>query len=201
MARPFLADPEFVNKAAAGKADEINTCIACNQACLDHVFQNKRASCLVNPRACYETELNFAPAPVRKKIAVIGAGPAGMAFSVYAAQRGHSVTLFDKDTQIGGQFNYAKQVPGKEEFHQTIRYFERMLKLHAVDLQLGQMQTVESLAGAGFDEVVLATGIVPRHLDLPGADHPKVLSYLNVLRDHQPVGAKVAIIGAGGIGF
>lgn len=201
MARPFLADPEFVNKAAAGKADEINTCIACNQACLDHVFQNKRASCLVNPRACYETELNFAPAPVRKKIAVIGAGPAGMAFSVYAAQRGHSVTLFDKDTQIGGQFNYAKQVPGKEEFHQTIRYFERMLKLHAVDLQLGQMQTVESLAGAGFDEVVLATGIVPRHLDLPGADHPKVLSYLNVLRDHQAVGAKVAIIGAGGIGF
>lgn len=201
MARPFLADPEFVNKAAAGKADEINTCIACNQACLDHVFQNKRASCLVNPRACYETELNFNPAQVRKKIAVVGAGPAGMAFSVYAAQRGHSVTLFDKDAQIGGQFNYAKQVPGKEEFHQTIRYFERMLKLHAVDLQLGQLQSVEGLASAGFDEVVLATGIVPRHLDLPGADHPKVLSYLNVLRDHQAVGSKVAIIGAGGIGF
>jgi len=201
MARPFLADPEFVNKAAAGKADEINTCIACNQACLDHVFQNKRASCLVNPRACYETELNFNPAQVRKKIAVVGAGPAGMAFSVYAAQRGHSVTLFDKDAQIGGQFNYAKQVPGKEEFHQTIRYFERMLKLHAIDLQLGQLQSVEGLASAGFDEVVLATGIVPRHLDLPGADHPKVLSYLNVLRDHQAVGSKVAIIGAGGIGF
>lgn len=201
MARPFLADPEFVNKAAAGKADEINTCIACNQACLDHVFQNKRASCLVNPRACYETELNFNPAQVRKKIAVVGAGPAGMAFSVYAAQRGHSVTLFDKDAQIGGQFNYAKQVPGKEEFHQTIRYFERMLKLHAVDLQLGQLQSVEGLTSAGFDEVVLATGIVPRHLDLPGADHPKVLSYLNVLRDHQAVGSKVAIIGAGGIGF
>jgi len=201
MARPFLADPDFVNKAAAGKADEINTCIACNQACLDHVFQNKRASCLVNPRACYETELNFDPAPVRKKIAVVGAGPAGMAFSVYAAQRGHSVTLFDKDTQIGGQFNYAKQIPGKEEFHQTIRYFERMLQLHAVNLQLGQLQSVESLASAGFDEVVLATGIVPRHLDVQGASHPKVLSYLDVLRDHQTVGAKVAIIGAGGIGF
>jgi 2,4-dienoyl-CoA reductase (NADPH2) len=201
MARPFLADPDFVNKAAAGKADEINTCIACNQACLDHVFQNKRASCLVNPRACYETELNFDPAPVRKKIAVVGAGPAGMAFSVYAAQRGHSVTLFDKDSQIGGQFNYAKQIPGKEEFHQTIRYFERMLQLHAVNLQLGQLQSVESLASAGFDEVVLATGIVPRHLDVQGASHPKVLSYLDVLRDHQTVGAKVAIIGAGGIGF
>jgi 2,4-dienoyl-CoA reductase (NADPH2) len=201
MARPFLADADFVNKAAAGKADEINTCIACNQACLDHVFQNKRASCLVNPRACYETELNFNPAPKPKKIAVVGAGPAGMAFSVYASQRGHQVTLFDKDNKIGGQFNYAKQVPGKEEFHQTIRYFERMLQLHAVKLELGQVQTVESLSAAGFDEIVLATGIVPRHLDLPGADHPKVLSYLDVLRDHKEVGSKVAIIGAGGIGF
>ncbi len=201
MARPFLADADFVNKAAAGKADEINTCIACNQACLDHVFQNKRASCLVNPRACYETELNFNPAPSRKKIAVVGAGPAGMAFSVYASQRGHQVTLFDKDDKIGGQFNYAKQVPGKEEFHQTIRYFARMLQLHAVKLELGQVQTVESLSAAGFDEIVLATGIVPRHLDLPGADHPKVLSYLDVLRDHKEVGNKVAIIGAGGIGF
>lgn len=201
MARPFLADPEFVNKAAAGKADEINTCIACNQACLDHVFQNKRASCLVNPRACYETELNFTPAPQRKKIAVVGAGPAGMAFSVYASQRGHQVTLFDAGAQIGGQFNYAKQVPGKEEFAETLRYFKRMLQLHAVNLQLNARQTVESLAGAGFDDIVLATGIVPRALALEGIEHPKVLSYLDVLRDHQPVGAKVAIIGAGGIGF
>ncbi|RVU40949.1 NADPH-dependent 2,4-dienoyl-CoA reductase [Rheinheimera riviphila] len=201
MARPFLADAEFVNKAAAGKADEINTCIACNQACLDHVFQNKRASCLVNPRACYETELNFDAASKPKKIAVVGAGPAGMAFSVYAAQRGHQVTLFDKDTQIGGQFNYAKQIPGKEEFHQTIRYFDRMLTLHAVKRELGQLQSVESLASAGFDEIVLATGIVPRDLDLTGFHHPKVLSYLDVLRDHKAVGDKVAIIGAGGIGF
>lgn len=201
MARPFLADAEFVNKAAAGKADEINTCIACNQACLDHVFQNKRASCLVNPRACYETELNFTPSTTPKKIAVVGAGPAGMAFSVYASQRGHQVTLFDKETQIGGQFNYAKQIPGKEEFHQTIRYFDKMLSLHAVKRELGQQQSVESLATAGFDEIVLATGIVPRDLDLTGFTHPKVLSYLDVLRDHKTVGKKVAIIGAGGIGF
>lgn len=201
MARPFLADPDFVNKAAAGKADEINTCIACNQACLDHVFQNKRASCLVNPRACYETELNFTPAPVRKKIAVIGAGPAGMAFSVYASQRGHQVTLFDKEQSVGGQFNYAKQIPGKEEFSETLRYFSKMLQLHAVKLELGSLQTVESLASAGFDEIVLATGIVPRALDLTGFNHPKVLSYLDVLRDHCAVGEKVAIIGAGGIGF
>jgi 2,4-dienoyl-CoA reductase (NADPH2) len=201
MARPFLADAEFVNKAAAGKADEINTCIACNQACLDHVFQNKRASCLVNPRACYETELNFTAAATPKKIAVVGAGPAGMAFSVYASQRGHQVTLFDKDTQIGGQFNYAKQIPGKEEFHQTIRYFDKMLSLHAVKRELGQLQSVDSLVAGGFDEIVLATGIVPRDLDLTGFTHPKVLSYLDVLRDHKTVGEKVAIIGAGGIGF
>lgn len=201
MARPFLADAEFVNKAAAGKADEINTCIACNQACLDHVFQNKRASCLVNPRACYETELNFNPAALPKKIAVVGAGPAGMAFSVYAAQRGHQVTLFDKEQQIGGQFNYAKQIPGKEEFHQTIRYFDKMLSLHAVKRELGQLQSVDSLAAGGFDEIVLATGIVPRDLDLTGFTHAKVLSYLDVLRDHKAVGEKVAIIGAGGIGF
>ena len=201
MARPFLADADFVNKAAAGKADEINTCIACNQACLDHVFQNKRASCLVNPRACYETELNFSAATTPKKIAVVGAGPAGMAFSVYASQRGHQVTLFDKDTQIGGQFNYAKQIPGKEEFHQTIRYFDKMLSLHAVKRELGQLQSVDSLVAGGFDEIVLATGIVPRDLDLTGFTHPKVLSYLDVLRDHKAVGEKVAIIGAGGIGF
>lgn len=201
MARPFLADPEFVNKAAAGTPELINTCIACNQACLDHIFQKKRATCLVNPRACYETELNFSAATTPKKIAVVGAGPAGLAFSVYASQRGHQVTLFDKDDKIGGQFNYAKQVPGKEEFHETLRYFAEMLKRHAVRLELNSLQTAESLKSAGFDEIVIASGIVPRALQLPGADHPKVLSYLNVLRDHQPVGAKVAVIGAGGIGF
>jgi len=201
MARPFLADADFVNKAAADQADLINTCIACNQACLDHVFQKKRASCLVNPRACYETELNFTPAATRKKIAVVGAGPAGLAFSVYAAQRGHEVHLFDKSHQIGGQFNYAKQIPGKEEFNETLRYFGRMLQLHAVKLFLNSEQTADSLKAGGFDEVVLASGIVPRDIGLAGSDHAKVLSYLDVLRDHKAVGKTVAIIGAGGIGF
>ncbi|MFN3900267.1 MAG: FAD-dependent oxidoreductase [Alishewanella aestuarii] len=201
MARPFLADADFVNKAAADQADLINTCIACNQACLDHIFQQKRASCLVNPRACYETELNFTPATTRKKLAVVGAGPAGLAFSVYAAQRGHEVHLFDKSHQIGGQFNYAKQIPGKEEFHETLRYYGRMLELHAIKLHLNAEQSVESLSAGGFDEIILATGIVPRDIGLPGQDHPKVLSYLDVLRDHKAVGKHVAIIGAGGIGF
>jgi len=201
MARPFLADPDFVNKAAAGTPELINTCIACNQACLDHIFQNKRASCLVNPRACYETELQFLPAARAKKIAVVGAGPAGLAFAVYASQRGHQVTVFDRHTEIGGQFNYAKQIPGKEEFYETLRYFAQMLKFHAVTLKLGDNQTADSLAGAGFDDIVVATGIVPRQLKLSGIDHPKVLSYLDVLRDHKPVGEKVAVIGAGGIGF
>lgn len=201
MARPFLADAEFVNKAAANQAEYINTCIACNQACLDHVFQNKRASCLVNPRACYETELNFTATDNRKKIAVVGAGPAGLAFSVYAAQRGHEVHLFDKSHQIGGQFNYAKQIPGKEEFHETLRYFGRMLELHAVKLFLNSEQTADSLKAGGFDEVVLASGIAPRDIGLAGSEHAKVLSYLDVLRDHKAVGKTVAIIGAGGIGF
>ena len=201
MARPFLADADFVNKAAANQADRINTCIACNQACLDHVFQNKRASCLVNPRACYETELNFTAAVTRKKIAVVGAGPAGLAFSVYAAQRGHEVHLFDKSHQIGGQFNYAKQIPGKEEFYETLRYFGRMLELHAVKLHLNSAQSAATLQAGGFDEVVLATGIIPRDIGLKGSDHSKVLSYLDVLRDHKAVGKHVAIIGAGGIGF
>ncbi|KKO43916.1 2,4-dienoyl-CoA reductase [Arsukibacterium ikkense] len=201
MARPFLADAEFVNKAAANNADQINTCIACNQACLDHVFQKKRASCLVNPRACYETELNFTPAAQLKKLAVIGAGPAGLAFSVYAAQRGHQVHLFDKSHQIGGQFNYAKQIPGKEEFYETLRYFGKMIELHAIKLYLNSEQTAASLAEGGFDEVILASGILPRDIELPGQDHPKVLSYLDVLRDHKAVGKNVAIIGAGGIGF
>lgn len=201
MARPFLADADFVNKAAANKSDEINTCIGCNQACLDHVFEQKRASCLVNPRACYETELNFDQAKQPKKIAVIGAGPAGLAFSVYANERGHQVELFDKISEIGGQFNVAKQIPGKEEFYETLRYFNKQLALLNIPVHLNNEQTAESLLAAGFDDVVLATGIKPRRLDIEGFDHPKVLSYLQVLRDKVSVGKKVAIIGAGGIGF
>ncbi|AWL11800.1 2,4-dienoyl-CoA reductase (NADPH) [Saliniradius amylolyticus] len=201
MARPMLADPELVIKAEQGRADEINTCIACNQACLDHVFEKKRASCLVNPRAGYETELNFTLTHHKKKLAVVGAGPAGLAFSCYAAERGHEVHLFDKASEIGGQFNYAKQIPGKEEFHETLRYFNKRLEVTGVKLHLSSEQTAESLAEANFDEVILATGIQPRELDLPGIEHEKVLSYLDVLRDHKPVGDKVAIIGAGGIGF
>lgn len=201
MARPFLADAEFVNKAAADEAHLINTCIACNQACLDHVFSQKRASCLVNPRACYETELVLKASAKPQKIAVVGAGPAGLAFSVYAAQCGHQVHLFDKEQQIGGQFNYAKQIPGKEEFHETLRYFSEMLKRLPVTLHLGSEQSVESLKQGGYERVVIATGIKPRSLSIPGSDHPKVLSYLDVLRDHKAVGQHVAVIGAGGIGF
>ncbi|ALS98350.1 NADPH-dependent 2,4-dienoyl-CoA reductase [Lacimicrobium alkaliphilum] len=201
MARPFLADAEFVVKAEQQRADEINTCIACNQACLDHVFKKKRASCLVNPRAGYETELNFTLTNHKKKLAVVGSGPAGMAFSCYAAERGHEVHLFDKAAEIGGQFNYAKQIPGKEEFYETLRYFTRRIEITGVKLHLNSPQTAESLQQGGFDQVILATGIKPRPLELSGVDHPKVLSYLDVLRDHKPVGKKVAIIGAGGIGF
>ena len=201
MARPFLADPEFVIKAAENRADEINTCIACNQACLDHVFKQKRASCLVNPRACFETELTFGRVPQPKKLAVVGAGPAGLAFACYAAERGHQVSLFDQAPTIGGQFNFAKQIPGKEEFHETLRYFARRLEKCGVELYLGQRQSAESLLGGGFDEVILATGIRPRTPNIPGIEHPKVLNYLDVLRDHKPVGQKVAVIGAGGIGF
>ncbi|MBC3764320.1 NADPH-dependent 2,4-dienoyl-CoA reductase [Neptunicella marina] len=201
MARPMLADADFVNKAYAGKADTINTCIACNQACLDHVFEKKRASCLVNPRAGYETELNFEPAAQVKKIAVVGAGPAGLAFSCYAAERGHEVHLFDKASEIGGQFNYAKQIPGKEEFHQTLRYFANRLLASGVKLHLQSEQSAESLQRQNFDEVVIATGITPRQLDIPGIEHPSVLTYLDVLKSHKKVGDKVAIIGAGGIGF
>lgn len=201
MARPFLADPEFVIKAAENRADEINTCIACNQACLDHVFKQKRASCLVNPRACFETELTFGRVPQPKKLAVVGAGPAGLAFACYAAERGHQVSLFDQASEIGGQFNFAKQIPGKEEFHETLRYFARRLEKCGVELYLGQRQSAESLLGGGFDEVILATGIRPRTPNIPGIEHPKVLNYIDVLRDHKPVGQKVAVIGAGGIGF
>ncbi|XPF92775.1 FAD-dependent oxidoreductase [Colwellia sp. RE-S-Sl-9] len=201
MARPFLADPEFVQKAAANQSNQINTCIGCNQACLDHVFKQKRASCLVNPVACYETELHFNKVVKPKNIAVVGAGPAGLAFSVYTAQRGHNVTLFDKAIEIGGQFNFAKQVPGKEEFYETLRYFNEQLKKHEVTVKLSTEVSAQALLDEGFDDVVLATGIIPRKLDLKGFEHPKVKSYLNVLRDKEVIGNKVAIIGAGGIGF
>ncbi|GHB60306.1 NADPH-dependent 2,4-dienoyl-CoA reductase [Psychrosphaera saromensis] len=201
MARPLLADAEFVNKAAADQSDKINTCIACNQGCLDHVFARKRATCLVNPVACYETELVFKTTSKAKKLAVIGAGPAGMAFSSYAAEKGHDVHLFDAADEIGGQFNIAKTIPGKEEFYETIRYFENKLKDENVTLHLGQFQSVESLKAMGFDEVIVATGITPRTLDLPGFDSDKVLGYIDVLKLKKPVGDKVAIIGAGGIGF
>lgn len=201
MARPLLADAEFVNKAAADQADKINTCIACNQACLDHVFKNKRASCLVNPQACYETELVMQPVQQPKRIAVVGAGPAGLAFACYAAERGHHVDLFDRSAEIGGQFNYAKRIPGKEEFYETIRYFQQRLLDTGVKLHLNQERTAAALLEGKYDEVVLATGVVPRKLNLPGADLPHVLSYLQVLRDNHPVGERVALIGAGGIGF
>jgi len=205
MARPFLADADFVNKAANNKADEINTCIGCNQACLDHVFAQKRASCLVNPMACYETELVIEKAEKSKRLAVIGAGPAGLAFSVYAAERGHNVELFDKISEIGGQFNVAKQVPGKEEFFETLRYFNKQLSLHGIKVHLNSEQSAEKLIAAGFDEVVLATGIKPRKLAIEGLEEgfasKKVLTYLQVLRDKIEVGNNVAIIGAGGIGF
>ncbi len=199
MARPFLADPDFVNKAAEGRADAINTCIGCNQACLDHIFQGKLTSCLVNPRACRETELNYLPTTAPKKLAVVGAGPAGLAFATVAAERGHAVTLFDAAGEIGGQFNVAKKIPGKEEFYETLRYFARRIEETGVTLKLEQRVDADALAG--FDEVVLATGIAPRLPAIPGIDHPKVLSYLDVLKYGRPVGARVAIIGAGGIGF
>ncbi|MFD0797628.1 FAD-dependent oxidoreductase [Maribacter chungangensis] len=201
MARPFLADPEWVNKAEANKANEINTCIGCNQACLDHVFQQKVASCLVNPRACHETELNYLPTGTKKKIAVVGAGPAGLSAATIAAQRGHAVTLFDADTEIGGQFNMAKQIPGKEEFYETIRYFNTQLELHQVTVKLHTRVTAESLKNGNFDEVVIATGIHPRTPKIEGIEHTKVLSYIDVLKHKKPVGKRVAVIGAGGIGF
>lgn len=200
MARPFLADPEWVNKAAAEKEDEINTCIGCNQACLDHVFEQKVASCLVNPRACHETELNYNPTETKKRIAVVGAGPAGMAASTIAAQRGHIVTLFDSESEIGGQFNIAKQIPGKEEFYETIRYFKKQLELHNVVVKLNTRVSVEDL-NTDFDEIILATGIKPRMPQIEGIEHSKVLSYVDVLKHQKPVGKRVAVIGAGGIGF
>jgi 2,4-dienoyl-CoA reductase (NADPH2) len=201
MARPLLADPRWANHAKAGRSDRINTCIACNQACLDHVFQNKRASCLVNPRACHETELKIEPANTPKRIAIVGAGPAGMACASTLGERGHTVTLIDKASEIGGQFNYAKQIPGKEEFHETLRYFRHRLSDSSVDVRLGQSADAASLHAGDYDEVVIATGITPRMVSFPGSDDPRMLSYLDVLAHHKPVGLRVAIIGAGGIGF
>jgi 2,4-dienoyl-CoA reductase (NADPH2) len=199
MARPFLADAELVSKAAQGREDEINTCIGCNQACLDQIFMGKVTSCLVNPRACHETKMPIVPAPRRKNLAVVGAGPAGLAFAVNAAARGHQVTLFDAAAEIGGQFNIAKQIPGKEEFYETLRYYRRMLRLTGVEIRLNQYVTAPMLDD--YEEVILACGIEPRMPLIDGIMHPKVLSYVDVLRDKAPVGDRVAIIGAGGIGF
>ncbi|MFI7103653.1 FAD-dependent oxidoreductase [Streptomyces sp. NPDC050161] len=201
LARPLLADPDFVAKAGRGAADTINTCIGCNQACLDHTFSGRITSCLVNPRACHETELVLAPTRLRKRVAVVGAGPAGLACAVSAAERGHHVTLFDAAEQIGGQLDVARRVPGKEEFHETLRYFRHQLDRWRVDVRLGTAVTAATLTCGGFDETVLATGVTPRRPQIPGIDHPSVLSYLDVLRDGAPVGARVAVIGAGGIGF
>ncbi|MGY4772796.1 oxidoreductase [Kribbella sp. CWNU-51] len=198
MARPFLADPDWVLKATTDRADEINVCIACNQACLDHVFAKQKASCMVNPRAARETELQLLPTRRTKNIAVVGAGPAGLAAAVTAAERGHRVELFETDQEIGGQFGIARRIPGKEEFAETIRYYRRRLELTGVKLHLGRRATADDLAG--FDEIVLATGVVPRVPAIPGIDHPKVLSYVEVVREGKPVGATVAVIGAGGIG-
>jgi len=197
--RDHLADAELLSKAQSGRADEINTCIGCNQACLDQIFVGKVTSCLVNPRACHETKMPIVPATNKKRLAVVGAGPAGLAFAVNAASRGHSVTLFDALAEIGGQFTIARQIPGKEEFYETLRYYRRMIEVTGVDLRLNQVVSAADLIG--FDEVILASGIAPRTPAIEGIDHPKVLSYLDVLRDKAPVGEKVAIIGCGGIGF
>ena len=201
MARPFLADADFVVKAATNRADEINTCIGCNQACLDHTFQRKIASCLVNPRACHETLLQYLPTQTRKKIAVVGAGPAGLAAATVAAERGHDVYLYDAASETGGQFNMAKRIPGKEEFYETIRYFNKQIQLTGVHLHLNTPVDAAFLTAQKFDEVILATGVTPRIPSIEGLGHPSVLSYIDVLRDKKKVGKRVALIGAGGIGF
>lgn len=200
MARPFLADAEWVNKAATNRVDEINTCIACNQACLDHTFQNQRASCLVNPRACFETELVYVKTRKPRRIAVVGGGVAGMSAATVAAARGHQVTLFEAQSQLGGQFNLAKVIPGKEEFHETIRYFKKMIEKNGVELRLNTRVNREQLEREGYDDVIVATGVVPRALKIEGSTMPSVLSYAQVLQG-APVGQRIAVIGAGGIGF
>lgn len=201
MARPFLADPDFVIKAEQGLSNEINTCIGCNQACLDHVFEGKVASCLVNPQACHETEFDLSPAATTKRVAVIGAGPAGLAAATTAASLGHKVTLFDAGNEIGGQFNLAKKIPGKEEFYETLRYFGVQIEKHGVELKLNTRVSVAELNDSDFDEVVIATGIKPRTPNIPGIDHEKAVSYIDVLTNKKQIGQKVAVIGAGGIGF
>ncbi len=201
MARPFLADSFFVQKAMDNKSDEINTCIGCNQACLDHTFNRKTSTCLVNPRACHETLLNYIPTQNKKKIAVVGAGPAGLSCATVAAERGHEVHLYEASAEIGGQFNMAKRIPGKEEFYETLRYYNKQIELTGVNLHLNTRADVDSLSSNGFDEVIIATGVNPRKISFEGSDHPKVLSYIDVLRHDKPVGKSVAIIGAGGIGF
>lgn len=201
MARPFLADSEWVNKAAEDRADEINTCIACNQACLDHTFQNQRSSCLVNPRACHETELLYTPTHAPKKIAVVGSGPAGLAAATVAAKRGHKVSIFEGRDTIGGQFLFASKIPGKEEFVETIRYFTKMIEVHNIDLKLNTWVSADDLKDAGFDEIIVSTGVEPRIPNMPGIDHEKVVTYQDLLGKGLELGPKVAVMGAGGIGF
>jgi len=201
MARPFLADPAFVRKTEEGREDEINVCIACNQACLDHAFEGRTASCLVNPRACHETELRIEPAGTARRIAVVGAGPAGLAAASIAGSRGHQVVLFEADSEIGGQFNMAKRIPGKEEFYETLRYFARQLQLAKVDLRLDTKVSCQDLVAGGFDHVILATGVTPRVPEIEGVNHPKAVSYVDILKGRVEAGSRVAIIGAGGIGF
>jgi len=201
LARPMLADAEFVKKARDGRDDEINVCIACNQACLDHTFSNKMSSCLVNPRACHETELNYVATQVRRRFTVVGSGPAGISAALVLAERGHAVDLYEAAAEIGGQLNMAKVIPGKEEFHEMLRYFKRQIELKGVRVHLNTCVGADDLKNGEYDEVIIATGVIPRDARIEGQDHPKVLSYIDVLRARKPVGKRVAIVGAGGIGF